>query len=102
MEQTVYRNLNKHSQDIMLSSSPPSTATTNTASTLTAPVPLIPSQATPPPAPGLPSPAPAQSIPGGYNNGKPWGYTTGQGGTNLFPFSGIGEPTNQLHFSNQK
>ena len=89
--------LNKHSQDIMFYSSPPLTATTNTASTSTAPVPLIPSQATPPP-PGLPSPAPAQSTPGGYNDGQPQGSSTGQGETVSFPFSGIGEPTNQLYF----
>ena len=62
------------------------------ASASTVPVPLIPSQATPLPPlpPGLPSPAPAQSTLGGYNNGQPWGYTTGQGGTVLIPFSGIG------------
>ncbi len=73
-------------------------STTNTGSTS---VPLNSSPATPPPPPGLPSPAPAHSTPRGYNNGQPWAYTTGQDGV-LFPSSGIGGPTNQLHFSNQR
>ncbi len=97
--------LNQHSQNIVsnytLFSSPPLTSTTNTASTAsTVPVPLSPSPATPtPPPPGLPSPALAHSTLGGYNNGVPWTYTTGQDAT--VPSSGIGGPTNQLHFSNQ-